>query len=747
MLLATDLDGTFLGGKQIDKLNLYRLIQQRDDICLVFVTGRGLETVLPLLNDSIVPHPDYIICDVGATIVDGKTLENIEPLQSDIEAAWTDVFVLKDRLSKVEGLSIQEVPQQRRSSYYYNEDTDLDEVYKIAEEFDCDVITSLDLYLDFLPRGVNKGSALRRLMEHLDFDPEKVLVAGDTLNDLALYTVGYKGVVVGGAEQALIDRTMDNPHVYSAEREGAGGILEAMVHFGEFKRYYKEFYKSLEAKSSKSPQLLMVYHRLPFEKRLINGKTERVSPKSPNGVIPSLLGFFQNGQSGVWIGEEEIEASGISDGPNEYIDKELYPNLTASTIYLHKRDIDRFYRVFSKEAFWPVIFSFIEKAEFKHEDWEHYLEINRLFAERIAREADKGAMVWIHEYNLWMVPAYLKALRPDVKIAFFHHTSFPPAEIFNIIPWRKEIIGSLLLCDFISFHIPRYVENFVDVVRSHTPFNVVRRINAAKQFLTYSMALGVDKMTKVIEVSGRKIRLGAQPVGVNVTNIQNILDSDKTKERINELKRQIGDKKIVLSVERLDYVKGPLEKIKAYGEFLDEHPEFHGKIELINICTPPSRGMTIYDDVQKEIEQAVGEINGRYSSLEWTPIQFFFRSVPFEDVLAYYAISDIAWITPLRDGLNLVAKEFVAVQGILENPKGVLVISEFAGASVELPYAIFTNPYDIKSLKDSLLQALSLEAEDKAMRIQRLYEAVRYYDIEYWGKDFMREFERAAAES
>jgi glucosylglycerol-phosphate synthase len=747
MLLATDLDGTFLGGKQIDKLNLYRLIQQRDDICLVFVTGRGLETVLPLLNDSIVPHPDYIICDVGATIVDGKTLEHIEPLQSEIESKWTDVFVLKDRLARVQGLSFQEVPQQRRCSYYYNEDTDLDEVYAIAEEYNCDVITSLNLYLDFLPRGVNKGSALKKLVEILQFDPNNVLVAGDTLNDYALYTVGFKGVAVGGAEQLLLDRTADIPHVYSATREGAGGILEAMVHFPKFGFYYKEYYKTLETKTSKTPQLLMVYHRLPFEKRIVDGKTERLSPKSPNGIIPSLLGFFENGQSGVWIGEEEIEASGITEAPNEYIDKQRYPNLTASTIYLHKKDIDRFYRVFSKEAFWPVIFSFIEKAEFKHEDWEHYLHINKLFAERIAREADKGALVWIHEYNLWMVPAYLKALRPDVKIAFFHHTSFPPADIFNIIPWRKEIIGSLLLCDFISFHIPRYVENFVDVLRSHTPFKVVRRINAAKQFLTYSMALGVDKMTKVIEVSGRKIRLGAQPVGVNVKNIQNILQTSETNQLIGKLKQQVGDKKIILSVERLDYVKGPLEKIKAYGEFLDEHPEYHGKVELINICTPPSRGMTIYDDVQKEIEQAVGEINGRYSSLEWTPIQFFFRSIPFEEVIAYYAISDVAWITPLRDGLNLVAKEYVAVQGCLENPKGVLVISEFAGASVELPYAIFTNPYDIKSLKDSLLQALSMDPEDSAMRIQRLYEAVRYYDIEYWGKDFIREFERSITET
>src|SRR5690606_22840837 len=241
-------------------------------------------------------------------------------------------------------------------------------------------------------------------------------------------------------------------------------------------------------------------------------------------------------------------------------------------------------------------------------------------------------------------------------------------------------------------HIPRYVENFVDVVKSHAPVKVLSRVNAAKQFLTYSCALGIDKMTKLISVGDRTIRLGAQPVGVNMANIQRIHQDPATKTRVETLRNRTKGKRIVLSVERLDYVKGPLEKIEAFGEFLEEHPEYHGKLELINICTPPSQGMKIYDRIQTEIEQAVGRINGRYSSLEWTPIRFFFRSLPFEEVVSYYAVSDVAWITPLRDGLNLVAKEYVAVQGLQKNPFGALVISEFAGASVELPQAIRTNP-------------------------------------------------------
>lgn len=742
MLLATDLDGTFLGGKQIDKLNLYRQIQQNKEIKLAFVTGRGLESVLPLLNDHIIPNPDYIICDVGATVVDGSTLEPIEPLHSEIESKWVDSHRLKQQLLKIEGLEYQEVPQLRRCSFFYNADTDLEKVHEVAKEYGCDVITSLDMYLDLVPSGVNKGNTLEKLISILGLDRNEVLVAGDTLNDLSLFEIGLKGVVVGGSEDLLVERTKSFPQIYHAQKPGAGGILEAAGHFEGFKKILKTQHSTPVKNLNKERQLLMVYHRLPFEIKIENGEEKRVPPSSPNGVIPSLLGLFENKRVGVWIGEQEAEETGAVI-PNQYIDQDKYPNLTASIIALTKEDIDRFYRGFSKEAFWPVIFSFVDKAKFDHSDWEHYLKINQIFAQRVAEVADEGAMVWVHDYNLWMVPAFLKALRPDIKISFFHHTSFPPADIFNVIPWRKEIIGSLLQCDFISFHIPRYVENFVDVLRSHTPFKVVSKINAAKQFLTYSTALGVDKMTKQIEVSGRRIRLGAQPVGISIKNIKALLDTTEVREKISDLQGGMEGKTTILSLERLDYVKGPLEKIRAYGEFLEENPSFHGKIELINICTPPSKGMNVYDDIQKEIEQAIGEINGKFSDLEWTPIHYFFRAIPFDEVLAYYAVADIAWITPLRDGLNLVAKEYVAVQGMKPSSTGSLVVSEFAGAAVELPYAVFTNPYDIKSLKDSLYQALTMEDEEKTLRMKRLFETVSFYDIEYWGRDFMKEFEKS----
>ena len=206
------------------------------------------------------------------------------------------------------------------------------------------------------------------------------------------------------------------------------------------------------------------------------------------------------------------------------VDPKLYPNLTAVRIPLTPEDVNLFYETFSKEALWPVIFSFLDKAKFNQKHWEHYLEINRIFAERTAAVAEPGALVWVHDYNLWMVPHFLRRLRPDVKIAFFHHTSFPASDIFNIIPWRREIIDSLLDCDYVGFHIPHYVENFVDAIRTHAPMDILERVPTTPRFRSFGCALGVDEMVREIKVGDRRVRMGAHPVGINVKAIESILE-------------------------------------------------------------------------------------------------------------------------------------------------------------------------------------------------------------------------------
>jgi len=745
MLLATDLDGTFLGGTSLHKQQLYHLIRENSDARLVFVTGRGLESVLPLLNDPIIPNPDYIICDVGATIVNGYTLEPVEILQSEIEKSWPGSLKIMEALAGLNNIEHQEVPQQRRCSYFVQNEETVEEVRQLVAPLKCEVVHSSARFLDVLPKGVNKGTSLKKLTSYLQYDPADVLVAGDTLNDLAMYQCGFKAVAVGGSEKKLLDATRDIPQVFHAPSAGAGGILDALQYFpGLISDAALTEVRSMEANPVNSSQLIMMYHRFPYEKKEINGLVQRVTPKSPNGILPTLQSFFAGGRSGLWIAWEEVEQSNDTLR-NIYIDKTKYPNLMAARVGLSKEEIDIYYKSFSKEAFWPMIFSFIDKVHFNHTHWEHFQVINRRFAEKAAEQADQGAIVWIHDYNLWLVPGYLRQLRPDLTIAFFHHTAFPAANTFNILPWRRDIIGSLLQCDFIGFHIPRYVENFVDVASSLFPITSMPKISCAPRFLTYSSAIGVSSMTPAIDTGERTISLGAVPVGINTSHITKLFKDGSMKQKVAELKSQLNGKKMILSAERLDYVKGPLEKILAFERFLEEYPEFHGKIELVNICPPAAEGMKVYDNIKLHLEQAVGRINGKYANIDWTPIRLFFRAFPFEEILVYYGAADIAWITPLRDGLNLVAKEFIAVQGELKQDKGVLILSEFAGASVELSYVLLTNPYDIRSLKETLLQALLMRPEERNMRMERLYEQVKHYDIEYWANDFISKAAAAVA--
>lgn len=733
LLLATDLDGTFLGGRQADRLALYRLVRARDDLRLVFVTGRGVETVLPLLADPLIPDPEVIIGDVGATVVRGDTLESVQPLQSSIDARWPGERAVLERLAGLDGLERQAVPQERRCSFHTREPALVEEVRRRMEGLDVDVLHSAGLYLDVLPGGVNKGSTLGALLQHLRVDPDDVLVAGDTLNDLALFTSGFRGVVVGGAEEALRQATADLPDTWQAERSGAGGILEALNRAGAVTPSDEDQVVPRRGDA----QLVMVYHRLPYEEFRENGETRRRTHTSPNGIIPTLLGFFREGRPGAWVAWSEQE----SRAPHPFeahtlVDPDAFPNLIASRIALTRNDVDLFYRVFSKEALWPVIFSFIDRTVFREEHWEHYREINRVFAERAAAEADEGALVWIHDYNLWLVPAFLRRLRPDVRIAFFHHTAFPPPDIFNILPWRHELVGSLLQCDYVGFHIPRYVENFVDVVRAHAPVEVLEREACAPRFLTWGCALGVETAATRIRAGDREVGLGAHPVGIDVGRVESILSEPAMQDRIAHLREELGGRTAILSVERLDYVKGPLEKLQAYERFLEEHPELHGEVVLVSVATPPSRGMEIYQQVQEEVEGAVGRINGRFSRLDWSPIRYLFRSLPFEEVLALYAVSDLAWITPLRDGLNLVAKEYVAARATTGLP-GILVVSEFAGVATELQGAVLTNPYDPREMSATLFRSLMMLDAERRDRMSRMEAIVRRHDVQAWGEEFL----------
>lgn len=358
MLLATDLDGTFLAGDPEDRLSLYQTIAAHPEIKLAYVTGRSLEAVLPLLADPTLPQPDYIIADVGATLVHGDSLQPIQPLQSVVDARWPGETQVASVIEPF-GLERQDVPQARRCSYFCTPEQAANPALReIADELGCDLLYSAELYLDFLPKGMNKGSSLQALADWLELSHDQVLAAGDTLNDLSMLSASFHGVCVGQSETALLEATANHSRTLHASRPGCGGILEAFAHFG----FLGEHGIAAERRQAAQPgkaELVMVYHRLPYEEyRNAAGKLQRRRPTSPNGIIPTLLSFFGDGRPGSWVAWAVHEDGDEPFDSHTTVDAERYPKLTAARVKLSKEEVDIFYKRFSKEAFWPTLHTF-----------------------------------------------------------------------------------------------------------------------------------------------------------------------------------------------------------------------------------------------------------------------------------------------------------------------------------------------------------------------------------------------------
>ncbi|SPJ24877.1 glucosylglycerol-phosphate synthase [Palleronia abyssalis] len=483
--------------------------------------------------------------------------------------------------------------------------------------------------------------------------------------------------------------------------------------------------------------LVIVYHRQPYEEVVENGKTVFKENKSPNGIVPTLKGFFGRVDKGSWVAWK-LATDTSNPGFERVVEMEdSYGKYSVSRLPLTEAQVKSFYHVTSKEAFWPILHSFKEKYNYDPVDWPTFREVNWAFAEAAAAEAAEGAVVWVHDYNLWLVPGYLRKLRPDVRISFFHHTPFPSADMFNVLPWRREIVESLLSCDAVGFHIPRYAANFVGVAESLFDIETGPREPVNPDFIKEYVALSDRKVAKSVTYMGRKTQVIASPVGVDVDYIEGKANQEDTGIRAREIREEMGDGAMILSVGRTDYTKGGADQLLSFERILDENPDLHGNVRLLHVSVSANRNMTVYEGIQNEIEATVGRINGRFGSFDWTPVTLMSRAIPFDDLVAYYRACDVAWITPLADGMNLVAKEFVACRSDL---RGALVLSEFAGAAVEMGSAVMANPFSHRSMDRALLQALNMSEEEQSDRMRDMRETIRKYDIRHWAEDQMAGF-------
>ncbi|MEX2521062.1 MAG: glucosylglycerol-phosphate synthase [Paracoccaceae bacterium] len=490
-----------------------------------------------------------------------------------------------------------------------------------------------------------------------------------------------------------------------------------------------------------SSDLVIVYHRQPFEEVEEEGRIVRRANKSPNGIIPTLKSFFGRTGKGAWVAWKQVEDPANPDFERVVEMEEDFGSYVVFRLPLTEEQVNSFYHITSKVAFWPILHSFKDRYNYDPVDWPTFREVNWAFAEAAAAEAAEGAVVWVHDYNLWLVPGYLRRMRPDVRISFFHHTPFPAADMFNVLPWRKEIIESLLCCDVVGFHIPRYASNFVSVARSLVDVSRPERVAVSPDFSCEGSALSERTTPVSINYEGREILISAFPVGVDVEYIANLANSEETEKRVAAIREELGDAQLIVSVSRTDYTKGNIEQLLTYERLLERRPDLHGKVRLLHVSVQANRKMLAYVDVQNDIEQLSGRINGKFGNFGWQPVALISTAIPFPELVAYYRAADVAWITPLADGLNLVAQEFVSSR---TDGGGALVLSEFAGVAVQLGAAVLANPFSNRAMDNAIDQALAMPVEEKRTRMKALRASAARYDIRAWAAEQQRLFDRTA---
>ena len=452
---------------------------------------------------------------------------------------------------------------------------------------------------------------------------------------------------------------------------------------------------------------IIVSNRLPISLRHRNGRFE--FKPSAGGLAKGLGSIYKEGDN-IWIGWP----GNTVDDPEQRAEiiLELH-DLKMAPVFLSKEDVEEFYEGFSNETLWPAFHYFTQYMIYNPEHWEAYVRVNQKFCDAILKKAGPDDTIWIHDYQLLLLPQMLREVLPNATIAFFQHIPFPSYEIIRMIPWRKELLAGMCGADLIGFHTYDDMRHFL---------SAVGRIN------------GLSSESGYIQAENRIINVDSFPMGIDYDKFAKQAKSKRTLSFVEEFGKQVEDQKLLLTIDRLDYSKGIPQRIQAFNQLLEQHKELHGKVSMIMIVVPSRDKVQSYKELKEEIDLLVGRINSEYSTLNWVPVHYFYRSFPFEELSAFYNMSDIALVTPLRDGMNLVCKEFVASK---TDQTGVLILSEMAGASKELQDAILVNPNDRQGVVDAIFNALSMPLDEQIARMNSMQESLKKYDVFQWVKVFM----------
>jgi trehalose 6-phosphate synthase len=449
--------------------------------------------------------------------------------------------------------------------------------------------------------------------------------------------------------------------------------------------------------------VVVVANRLPVDQVTDPDGSTRWQ-RSPGGLVTALEPFVA-GRGGAWVGWSG--SAGEAPEPFESGGMSLVP------VALTEEEVDRYYEGMSNASLWPLYHDVVEKPEYHRAWWDAYVQVNKRFAERAASVAAEGAIVWVHDYQLQLVPALLRQQRPDLTIGFFLHIPFPPYELFTQLPWRSAVVEGLLGADLVGFQRPAAAANFVQLARRLHDLPARRH---------------------AVEYEGRTVVARAFPISIDVQAFDELARSPGVLARAAEIRKELGDpSKVILGVDRLDYTKGIGVRLSAFQELLEDGVLQSPDTVLVQVATPSRERVEHYVHMRETIEQQVGHINGIFGSLAGSAVRYFNQSMPREELAALYRAADVMLVTPYRDGMNLVAKEYVAARSDLG---GALVLSEFAGAAAELKQAFLVNPHDITGVKNQLVRALRVEPDEGAKRMRAMRRHLFRNDLEHWAGSF-----------
>jgi trehalose 6-phosphate synthase/phosphatase len=464
------------------------------------------------------------------------------------------------------------------------------------------------------------------------------------------------------------------------------------------------------------PKTIIVSNRLPVKIKEEQGKLEY---KPSEGGLATGLGSIYKEGNNLWVGWPGMAFTKSS------IKEEVTKNLKKQNmkpVFLSAQEIEDFYEGFSNETLWPNFHYFNQYAVYNEDLWTAYQKVNRKFAREVEDVLEDGDTVWIHDYQLLLVPQMIRETNPNIAIGFFLHIPFPSYESFRLLPWRRELLNGMLGSDFLGFHTYDDMRHFLSSV---------------------SRLAGLGNQNGKINVDNRVVMADALPMGIDYDKYAESAASPETLAREVRYRTSIGDVKLILSIDRLDYSKGIPQRLRAFELFLERYEKYHQKVSIFMVVVPSRDTVPKYKQLKEEIDLLVGRINGRFARLNWTPVHYFYRSFPLPALSAFYRMSQVALVTPMRDGMNLVCKEYIASR---LDKKGVLILSEMAGSSKELSDAIIINPNDIEQQVSAIHQALTMTEKEQMSRMEIMQESIRRYSIHQWVKLFMDNLSRVKNE-